>query len=88
MAAGADETAPPERPREERYGVLRVDRRHKDDGRALTLYSHHEDVDEPGESTADAHDEDTYGAGGDAAVESGEDAEATSLEARDTSEQT
>jgi hypothetical protein len=63
MAAGADETAPPERPPEERYGVLAIDRRHKDDGRALTLYSHEED----------AHETD-----GEAALESGANAAARS----------
>jgi hypothetical protein len=69
MAAGADETASPERPPEERYGVLLLDRRHKDDGRALILYSHDEDVEEPDESAAHEHDADAHEPDEHAAVE-------------------
>ena len=37
--------------------MLRVDRRHKDDGRALTLYSHDEDAHEPDQHAAHEHAE-------------------------------
>jgi hypothetical protein len=62
MAAGSEQTPPPERSQLERYGVLAIDRRRKDDGRALILYGHDEDAPETGAGAA-------VETGADAAVE-------------------
>jgi hypothetical protein len=42
MAAGSEQAPSPEPSQQERYGVLEIDRRRKEDGRALILYSHDE----------------------------------------------
>ncbi|HEX3433383.1 MAG TPA: hypothetical protein VHT25_04900 [Solirubrobacteraceae bacterium] len=42
MVAGSADPPPPERPQQERYGILELLRTRKDDGRALLLYSHDE----------------------------------------------
>jgi hypothetical protein len=51
MAAGStDQPAPDGGGQEERYGILRLVRMRKDDGRSLILYSHDEDAGDGGDT--------------------------------------